>query len=67
MWSFEDQMAITVDVLPLLFGIAAPEQKNDTITFAVYRLNHSVGKRLPTFSLMRASLPLNNGEHTVEQ
>src|SRR5690554_7881807 len=61
------QVTGTINALAFFSGITAPKQKHHILPFPVNDLNNPVSKGFPAHSLMRASLPLNHSEHTVQQ
>ena len=60
MWGCQYQVAVTVDVAALFHRVAAPEHEYQAITASVQFADDAVGKTLPAFTLMGASLPASS-------
>ncbi len=67
MRTFQHQMALRVDYLPFLLGIATPQQENQTISLVTKLSNHAIRERLPTPALMRGGFSLLHRQDAVEQ
>jgi hypothetical protein len=52
---------------PFPLRVVSPEHKHHPFTLAVYHLNHSIGKMLPTLTLMATRSTAFHRQHAIEE
>ena len=61
------QMALAVDNLALVLGLAPPEDEDEILALAVQCRDHGVGKGLPPLALMRSGTTILDRQTGIQQ
>lgn len=63
----ENEMALAINNLTFLFGIATPEQKDQMLSPLIEVINNFIGKLLPALAFVGGSFMLFDCEDAVQE